>query len=157
MPYKTTVRWFFIGLVPVLFIQLLVAKLYEEPYPAVMFPGFGQVPPPVQYPYSFERMVLHAYTPTDSVPLLLEELFTPFPELTLLPPLRSRLRFIADTITPAQGKEAEQELLYYLRNQVRQQIGDQVQRIEVAFYRCTATQDGQVSLVDLIDRKVLYF
>lgn len=154
---RTTIRWFFVLLVPLLFIQLLVAKKYEEPYPAIMFPGFGQVPPAPWYPYSYERMLLYAYTATDSVALVLDELFAPFPETALFAPMRSRLRFITDTITPTRGTLPERELLAYLHQRVSDQVGEEVQRVELAYYQYQADQEGQVTLVDIIDRKTLYF
>ena len=72
-----------------------------------MFPGFGQVLSAPRPPYSYERLVLYAYTVTDSVTLLLGNLFGPFPETTLLAPMRNRLRFIAATIASARGDEPE--------------------------------------------------
>ena len=156
MPSRTIVRWFFILLVPLLFGQLLIAKIYEEPYPAVMFPGFGQVPPAPWYPYPYERMVLYAYTDHDSVAMTLDELFAPFPETALFAPMRNRLRSMADTITPTQGAEDERELLHYLRQRVHQQLGEEVERVVLAFYQYEADQEGRVTPVGVIDRKVLY-
>ena len=154
---RTTIRWFFILLLPLLLGQLLIAKKYEEPYPAIMFPGFGQVPPTPWYPYSYERMMLYAYSATDSVALTLDELFAPFPETALFAPMRNQLRLIADTITPTRGEASEQELLHYVRQRVRQQLGEDVQRVAFAFYQYQADKDGRVRLVDVVDRKVLYF
>lgn len=157
MSRKVAIRWFFIGLVPLLFVQLLIAKRYEEPYPAVMFPGFGQVPPAPWFPYPFERLVVYAHTPTDSMTLTLEELFAPFPELTQLPTLRSHLRRIADTLSATRDEEAEQELCLYLRDQARRQTGEDVQRLEFTFYQYRASREGDISYVGIARRKVLYF
>ena len=162
MTARTIIRLFFLALLPLLFIQLLVAKRYGEPYPAVMFPGFGQVMPADElYPYRFERMRVYAHTATDTLPVTLKELFAPFPDAypedALLAPLRNRLRDVADQLSPTLGSPEERELLAYLRHQVRGQLGPNVVRLELAFYQYEAEPDGSVALVDIADRKVFYF
>ena len=154
---KNTIRLFFFMLLPLLFVQLLVAKRYGEPYPAIMFPGFGKVLPNELYPYRYERLKVHAYTATDTIPLTLDELFAPFPETALFAPMRSKLRFITETLTPATGNEQERELLRYLQHRTRTLLGHEVQRLELAFYQYEAEQDGRVRLAGISDRKTLQF
>ena len=156
------IRLLFLGALFLVFAQVLLAKWDEEPYPAVVFPGFGQVIPAAElYPYSYDRLVLHAHTTTDTLAVDLKALLAPFPEAypedALLAPIRKKLRNISDRLSPHQGSPEERELLHYLRQQTRQQLGEDVRRLEIALYRYRAESNGRVSLVDITDRKRLDF
>ena len=159
---KTYIRWLFLGVLLLLMAQVLIAKWDEEPYPAVMFPGFGQVIPVDQlYPYQYERLVLRAHTPTDTLPISLKALLAPFPEAypedALLAPIRTKLRNLADPSSPLRDTPEDQALSDYLRQQTRQQLGDTVQRLELTVCRYRAEPDGRVALVDVTHRRTWEF
>lgn len=152
---KSLTRLAFMGVFVTLLFQFFVAKYYEEPYPAVVLPGFGQVPD-ISYPYPYERLHLYAYTPNDSVELTLDEVFDPFPEVALFAPMRVRLKAMADTLTATTGNPQEQELLHYVRKRINQRLREEVQRLDLVFYQYQAEADGKIHLMDT-HRKILYF
>ena len=159
---KMKIRLLFLGVLLLVFAQVLIAKRDEEPYPAVVFPGFGQVIPAADlYPYQYDRLVIHAYTATDTLAVDLKKLLAPFPEAypedALLAPIRKKLRNITDHLSPDQGSPEERELVGYLRQQTHRQLGEDVQRLEIAVYQYRAESDGRVTLVDVANRKRLDF
>lgn len=159
---RTTVRLLFLAVLPLLFVQFLIAKLYEEPYPAIMFPGFGQViPVDSLYPYHYERLRIYAHTATDTVRMTLPELFAPFPstypEDALFAPIRTTLKSIPEQLTPTAHNSQERELVRYLSRQVRQQLGPDVQQLTLTYYQYRADANGQVSQIGITDQKTLHF
>lgn len=150
-------RLVFVGLLLGLFAQFFVAKILEEPYPAIMFPGFGQVPPAQPFPYPHERLHCWAYSLTDSVALTLDDLFAPFPETALYIPMRRKLKKISAIITPTTGTKEERALLLYLQERADPLVQGSVQRLDLAFYQYHAERNGAVRLVAITDQKRFVF
>ena len=157
MHRRSIYRLVFVGLVIGLFAQFFIAKLLEEPYPAIVFPGFGEVPPADKYPYPFERLRWRAYSSTDSITLTLEDLFSPFPEEALYIPMRRRLKKINQIITPTTGTAQEKELLRFLQKRAEALLRDKARRLELAFYQYQADRDGETRLVAITHRKQFIF
>jgi hypothetical protein len=157
MPGRRIHRYAFFVLLLGLCAQFFVAKLLEEPYPSLVFPGFGKVPPADPFPYPYERLRWWAYSPTDSVALTIDELFAPFPEKALYIPIRKKLKTISPTITPTIGNAQERALLHYLQERVAPVLGGKVQRLELAFYQYRANRNGDVQLAAVTHRKRFIF
>lgn len=157
MSRQSIYRLAFVGVLLGLIAQFFVAKKLEEPYPAIMFPGFGKVLPANNYPYPYERLRCYAYSSTDSIALTLNDLFSPFPEEALYIPMRRKLKKISQTITSTSGTAQERELLEYLRERTDALLGGEAQRLELAFYQYHAERDGKVRLVAITDRKRFIF
>ena len=143
----------FVGVIAGLLLQFFVAKKYEEPYPAIVFPGFGQVYDDL-YPYDFERLRLYAYTTRDSVELTMNEVFAPFTEDALFAPMRVRLKSLPDTLTLRNGAPPEQELLHYLQQRTNALVGEPVQRLALVFHEYQATNGTQARLVSEYRKRI---
>ena len=145
----------FLGVMAALLLQFFIAKKYDEPYPSIVFPGFGQVYTNL-YPYNYERLHLYAYTGQDSVELTMDDVFAPFTEDALFAPMRVRLKSIPDTLTLRNGGAQEQELLRYLQQRVDTLLGEKSQRLALVFYAYQDRVNGERHLLGAT-RKILYF
>ena len=145
----------FLGVMAALLLQFLVAKKYDEPYPSIVFPGFGKVYTDL-YPYDYERLHLYAHTAHDSVELTMEEVFAPFTEVALFAPMRVRLKSIPDTLTMRNGSAQEQELLRYLQQRMDTLLEEKAQRLALVFYEYQDNNNGERRLLGNT-RKILYF
>ena len=155
---KSAIRFLFIMLLPLLAAQFYFARRYDEPYPAIIFPGFTSVPTHQTYPYTYQRLVIMAYSENDSVEVTMDDLFAPMPykAKVFYVPMGNKIKSLPTFFPGASPRPSEQELMRYFQTNVRSTTNLAIDRISFRWYQYRATSPFQTRKTDLIDEKTVY-
>ncbi len=155
MSRQAIIRWWFIGLLPLLAVQFYFARRVSEPYPAIIFPGFTSVPVHQGYPYDYEHLRVIGYVGPDSVLLTLDDLLAPVPykAKVFYPNVLERIKeALSSSPTQALGPN-ELALARHFRQNLYRATNREFDRVELRWYQNRATSPRDTHSVRLIDKR----
>ena len=137
MNRKVIKRWWFLVLLPLLAAQFYFARRVSEHYPAIMFPGFTEVPEYQDYPFEYSQLSVVGYVGADSFPLAYEQFLAPVPfqAKVFYPIVTDTLVALISTAPGAAPNSNVADLTHYLRQNLESTTGRTFDRI--AFRRHT--------------------
>lgn len=157
---RRLVRWLFIATVPLLFLQLLFVKAFEEPYPSVRFPGFGHVFS-ANYPHNYVNMSVivqaadqqQTYTMNELLPL------TPQYAKVFFKPMSEKFKNLPDTLTnnPASSSEYDELMDYLKRSALDQTAFNDIDKITLQWYRYEVPQPNASPTVVPVEFKTILY
>lgn len=150
---------------PLVLIALLVLLLgqlylsrYSEPYPAIRYPAFAQLPPPSTFPYEFERSQIWLHTSQNIIPIETDTLFDPVREKVRLQPILAQLKRLPDTLSAQSAHPAHANFVSYLARQIAQHPElPPVDHVEFVWSQYRAVSADSVVFIGFNQRKhILY-
>lgn len=75
--YRSRIRWFFIGVAPLLLLLFMVSKFHDEPFPTLIYPAFGKAFIQTDGTLRWRVTTAYAYRgPQDSISVTYKDLFS---------------------------------------------------------------------------------
>jgi hypothetical protein len=151
MPRQTIIRWWFIGLLPLLAAQFYFARRVSEPYPAIIFPGFTKVPVHQNYPYDYEYLRIVGHAGGDSVLLTLNDVLAPVPykAKVFYPNMIEKMK----ELVSISDSSRHQELAWYIRQNLKNNANRTFERITLRWYQYRATSPRDTHPVRLASQQ----
>ncbi len=149
MSRQAIIRWWFIGLLPLLAVQFYFARRVSEPYPAIIFPGFTKVPVHQSYPYDYEYLQVVGHTGTDSVLLTLNDVLAPVPykAKVFYPTMADKMK----ELISASDSSRRQVLAQHIGQNLNNTTNRTFERITLRWYQYRAASPQEIRSVRLID------
>ena len=149
MSRQAIIRWWFIGLLPLLAVQFYFARRVSEPYPAIIFPGFTKVPVHQSYPYDYEYLQVVGHTGTDSVLLTLNDVLAPVPykAKVFYPTMVDKVK----ELTSSPSDSPRRALAQYIQKNLKNTTNRTFERITLRWYQNRAASPQETRSVRLID------
>lgn len=151
------VRTLFIVTTPLLFVQLFLIKLYDEPYPSVRFPGFSHVYS-LDYPQQYVHMLATVRAGNQVATLTMNELLMPTPQYAkaFFTHMEGKVKQLPPQLTLSKAAGKEQEMIrFFERNAIANTDLSEVEEIRFRWYRYTIDSLGATPVGKAIEERVL--
>ncbi|MFP4089490.1 MAG: hypothetical protein ACLFT3_04235 [Cyclobacteriaceae bacterium] len=159
LAHKKLVKFFFILIIPLLCVQLVFIKLYEEPFPSVRFPGFGIIYPST-YPQTYTGLRLALISGEDSAQYNLNELLAPTPQYAkvFFLPMARQLKKLPAHLDSRSAGQKEKELMNYFQRKARENVGfSSLEQMELRWYRFTVEAPNTSPSLQLLEKKIISY
>ena len=153
MPRQAIIRWWFIGLLPLLAVQFYFARRVSEPYPAIIFPGFTKVPEHQNYPYDYAYLRIVGHTSGDSVLLTLNDVLAPVPykAKVFYPNMVDKMK----ELLSISDSSRRRVLAQYIRQNLKNTTNRTFERITLRWYRYRANSPRDTYPVQLSSQQFI--
>ena len=150
-------RWWFLALLPLLAAQFYFARRVSEPYPAIMFPGFTEVPDYQTYPYEYPQLSVVGYVGVDSFPLTFEQFLAPVPfqARVFYPIITNTLIALISSAPGAAPNSDVLEITHYLQQNLENTTGRRFDRVAFRKYTYRAESLQSAYPVRLLEENII--
>lgn len=153
------VRILFIVAIPILFLQLLFVKEFEEPYPSVRFPGFGHVFS-ADYPREYVNVSVIVHIANQQQAFTMNELLSPTPQYAkvFFKPMSEKFKNLPDTLVLDRADKLEYDLMEYLKTHALSKTSfDKIDKITLQWNKHIVSKPNVLPTTVPLEAKTLLF